>query len=291
MNKNLFWPIYNKLEEEFKELSYYIAIDKKQLKTYSIKIADLILRTVAECENIAILICKSEYIKFRDKRGHIRKNVYFDEYIEALNNIFKLNQKLIRTTYINIDENAFDMKLQPFKKAKLKVNGKEKQIIPWYNAYNKIKHDRVRYFRLANLENLINALAALFMLNVYFKNEVFYEEQDYDYNKLINKIGAFSNVFEVDYSVKSDKHDYMKNKNTFFDPVSFFEISLPMSVYVLETDKEIKTDRDRISDSMDKLESKVMVMQSDGSLEKRYTEYSFKDHKTFCRVVASINRY
>ncbi|WP_026887578.1 hypothetical protein [Clostridium beijerinckii] len=68
MNKNLFWPIYQKLEEEFKEISYYISIDRKQLKTYSIKIADLILRTVAECENIASVICKNEKIKFTEKK-------------------------------------------------------------------------------------------------------------------------------------------------------------------------------------------------------------------------------
>ena len=85
MNKNLFWPIYEKIEEEFKELSYYISIDKKQLKVYSIKIADLILRTVSECENIASVICKNESIKFRDKKGHIRKSVYFNFYARGLN--------------------------------------------------------------------------------------------------------------------------------------------------------------------------------------------------------------
>jgi len=291
VHKNLFWPIYKKLEEEFKELSYYIAIDRKQLKTYSIKIADLILRTVAECENIASLICKNENIKFRDKKGHIRKSVYFNEYIEELNSIFRLDEKLINPIYINIDESAFDIKLQPFRKEKLKVNGKEKEIIPWYNAYNKIKHDRVRYFKQANLENLINALAALFMLNVYLKNEVFYEGQTYDYNKIINKIEAFSDVFKVDYSIKTDGYDNVKNKDTFFDPVSFFEVGLPMSVYVLECNKEIKTDIDKISDSMDKLESKIMIVKPDGTLEKKYAEYDFKDHKTFCKVVASINRF
>jgi hypothetical protein len=38
MTKNMFWPIYMKLEQEFKELSYYITIDKNQFKTYSINI-------------------------------------------------------------------------------------------------------------------------------------------------------------------------------------------------------------------------------------------------------------
>lgn len=36
--------------------------------------------------------------------------------------------------------------------------------IPWYNAYNKIKHDRELYFHKANLENLLEAMAALYIM-------------------------------------------------------------------------------------------------------------------------------
>ena len=68
-----------------------------------------------------------------------------------------------------MDNDTYDIKLKPFLKEKIKVNGKEKNIIPWYNAYNKIKHDRVKNFKQANVDNLINSLAALFMLNIYLK--------------------------------------------------------------------------------------------------------------------------
>ena len=290
MNTNLFWPIYQKLEEEFKELSYYISIDRKQLKTYSIKIADLILRTVAECENIASVICKNEKIKFTDKKGHIRKSVYFNEYIDELNKVFKLDKKLVNPIFNNIDSSAFDCKLQPFRKETLKVNGKEKEIIPWYNAYNKIKHDRVKNYKQANLENLITSLAALFMLNIYLKNEIFYD--NYDINKIISKIKNFSDVFEIDFSMKTNRYDNVnKDKDSFFDPVSFFETTLPMSVYVLECDKEIKTSSDEGADLMDKLESTLIIGKPDGSFEKKYSEYTLTDHKTVCKLVASINRY
>lgn len=291
MKDNLFWPIYRQIEKEFKELSYYITIDRKQLKTYSIKIADLILRTVAECENISSVICKNENIKFKDKKGHVRKSVYFNEYIEALNNVFILDKKLVSPIFNNIDENAFDIKLQPFRKEKLKVNGKEKEIIPWYNAYNKIKHDRVKNFKQANLENLITALAGLFMLNIYLKNETFYDKDTYDYKKIVSKIEDFSDVFQIDYAIKTSRDDNLNtNKYSFFDPASFWEIALPMSVYVLECDKEIKTSSDKVSDSMDKLESSILISKPDGTFEKKYSEYNVKDHRTICKIVASINR-
>lgn len=292
MKKNLFWPIYKKLEEEFKELSYYIAIDTRQLKTYSIKIADLILRTVAECENIASVICKNENIRFRDRNDHIRKSVNFNEYIEELNKVFKLNMKLVSVIYNNIDEHKFDFKLTPFQKQSMKVNGKNKEIIPWYNAYNKIKHDRVKNYKQANLENLINSLAALFMLNIYFKNEMFYDENNYDYKAITSKIHNYSDVFRIDCAIKTSRYDDInEHKDSFFDPVSFFKTTLLMDVYVLECDKEIKTSYDEAQNLMDKLESKLMIMKDDGTFERVHSNYTLKDHKTVCKIVATINRY
>lgn len=71
MSQNLFFPIYKQLEKELSELSYYISFDKKQLNVYSIKISDLLLRTVSEIENIAKELCKKENIKFLYKKSLI----------------------------------------------------------------------------------------------------------------------------------------------------------------------------------------------------------------------------
>lgn len=89
----------------------------------------------------------------------------------------------------NCNQNIFDIKLSPFRKDKMfKVNGKEKNIWSWYHAYNKIKHDRVKYYKYANLECLINALAALFLLNILYLDKVFYSKEVYDTEYVINKI-------------------------------------------------------------------------------------------------------
>lgn len=287
----MFWPIYLKLENEFKELSYYITIDRKQLKTYSIHIADLILRAVAECENIASELCKRENIKFRDKKGHIRNSVYFNEYIDALDSIFNLAEKHVAITYDNVASDCFDCKINPFLKDTIKENGKEKKILVWYHAYNKIKHDRVKHFRKANIENLILSLSALFMLNVYFMDQVFYDVDNYNKDDIIKKIESFSDVFQVDYSLNVDKELFSNfSRDSFFDPLSYFEIGLPMAVYVIEEDKKIKTKSDAGADLMDKLESKVMIRQADGTYKYKYENYKLTDHKTMCKVVASINR-
>ena len=193
MQQNLFFPVYKQLEKELDELSYFITFDKKQLKTYSIKISELLLRTVSEIENISKELCKREKIKFYDKNKHIRKVVYFNDYFEKLEDLFLLSKKYVSFDLDNCNENIFDVKLVPFKKDKTyTLNGKTKSIWSWYYAYNKIKHDRVKFFRYANLECLIKALAALFLLNIYYLNKTFYSENSYDTDYILEKIEGFS---------------------------------------------------------------------------------------------------
>jgi hypothetical protein len=67
----------------------------------------------------------------------------------------------------------------------------------WYNAYNKIKHDRAENFEKANLKNLVEAMSGLFLLNVIHKDEEFIETEKSDYQKFEQKINSVSSVFEV----------------------------------------------------------------------------------------------
>lgn len=165
--ENLFFPIYKKIEEEFIDLSYSIFINRNQLKTYSIRIADLILRTVSECENIAFELCKKEKIRFADKNGKIKSKIYFPEYISNLDLKYNLKHKYVAFDFGNCDKNVYGFKLIPFRQVEIKEKDKILKNWIWYYAYNKIKHDRNRYFKYANIDNLINAMAALFLLNNY----------------------------------------------------------------------------------------------------------------------------
>lgn len=54
MKTNLFWQVYRNLEREFLTLTEFIHIDDHQLENvYSMRIADLLLRTVVEIESIS----------------------------------------------------------------------------------------------------------------------------------------------------------------------------------------------------------------------------------------------
>jgi hypothetical protein len=184
---NIFFPIYQKLESELVDLSFYIAFTESNLQTYSIKIADLLLRTVSECENIMSAICKREGIQFR------RSFVKFQEYLDKLNQIYMLNAKIVHFIYKNADVVNCISKT-PFYQEEETLN---RNITDWYNAYNKIKHDRVDNFEKANLKNLIEAMSGLFLLNIIHADEEFIETENRDFSKFVTKINSVSNVFKV----------------------------------------------------------------------------------------------
>ena len=47
---NLYWPVYKSIEREVLALAYVIHIDDKQLNVYSVKIAELLIRTCVEVD-------------------------------------------------------------------------------------------------------------------------------------------------------------------------------------------------------------------------------------------------
>ena len=283
MEQNLFFPIYKQLEKELSELSYYISFDKKQLNVYSIKISDLLLRTVSEIENIAKELCKKENIKFYDKKRHIRKFVNFNEYVDKLEEKYLLSKKLVDFNLDNANEN-------------IEIKGKSSKVFSWYFAYNKIKHDRVKYFKQANLNNLIHALAALFLLNIYYLDKVFYDISDYNTDTIIKQIQSFSDVFEIHFTIyispeKEQLYAQIQNPNTFFDPISYFKIGRPYSTYIIYRDIEIKTASDAGADIMDKITSSLVKYDpKTNQYEKVYNNYQFTDHKTKCALVAKLNK-
>jgi hypothetical protein len=164
MNNNLFWPVYKNLENEFIQLMFSIHIDDKQLTVYSVKICDLIIRAVSEIETLS----KELYhTNGGDKSGNIK----FDEVaLQHLDNIWKLSDKIVLISSINcyLSNNV----IFPFKKTESRT-GKSYLTFTWNNAYQNLKHDRSKNLEFASLKNLFDAMSALFVLNIYFKDNVF----------------------------------------------------------------------------------------------------------------------
>lgn len=166
MRNDLYWPVFKALEKECMELADNIHIDDNQIKTYSTKISNLLIRTCVEIESIA----KDLYLKEGgEKKG--KKNLYFDtDCLAFLDSRWKLSQKVVMVTsplfYLSKEENVY---LHPLHKAH-KQGDKSSD---WKRAYQAVKHDRSHSLTQGNIKHLLRSLGALFLLNVYYNNITF----------------------------------------------------------------------------------------------------------------------
>ena len=194
---NLFWPVYKNLEKEFLALANYIHIDDSQMKVYSMHIADLIIRTCVEIESIS----KELYFKLGgcpepvDEDGK-KRDLYFDtDCLNLLEQEWHISKKQITVScsslFLSKDENTI---LTPLHKAYKRGTSGSK----WQQVYQAVKHNRVNSLKRATLSVLINALGALYILNLYYRDEIIDIGRMYLSDKTFdNRVG--SDIFSVCY--------------------------------------------------------------------------------------------
>lgn len=147
-----YWNYYLMLEKRVIELEPYIAFDKSNYQTYSLRIMDLLISVCCEVESLFILISKKE--------GNI------NSYLNFLNNDqFYSSVKKDLVNFQDIDI------LEPFK-----LNSKNQ--LEWWHSHNCLKHNRIKDFQTATFKNLINALAGLYLLEIYYYNQNYFKKDD-----------------------------------------------------------------------------------------------------------------
>lgn len=211
---NLFWPVFKNIEKEIISLSNDIHFDDKQLSIYSVKIAELLLRCVVEIEAISKALYFSNGGTETDG-----KDLFFDtDCIALLETNWLLSKKQVIVSsanfYFQSDENKI---LYPLHKAhKRGTSGAD-----WARAYQAVKHNRVENLDKANLKHLIRAAAALFLLNLYYRDDVFElgKENKNNFTHLL------SDIFDVKVHLWSgggfdDYQSYHKKDD--FDECVFF---------------------------------------------------------------------
>lgn len=205
MNNNLYSSVYRNLEREFVSLSNLIHINDEQLKIYSIKIAELLIRTVVEVESISKELY---FLNGGDKDDD--KDLFFDtDCIQLLEDKWKLSKKVIYVSspnlYFDIDDNKI---LTPLKKA----NKRGSSSSDWLKAYQAVKHNRGKNLKKGNLKHLIRALGGLYILNIYYRDTVFQLEKDGTGTNFDSSLGSelFSVKVHVSQSISIDK-DYTIN--------------------------------------------------------------------------------
>lgn len=162
MSSTLYWNIYKSLERELLNLAETIHIDDSQLSVYSMRIANLLIRTVIEIESI------SKELYFRE--GGTKqddKDLYFDtDCIKLLEDKWNLSKKvvIISSPLFYLCNNK---EFNPLHKASKRGTSSSK----WQRAYQGVKHNRAKSLKEGNLQNFIHALGALYLLNLYYQNQ------------------------------------------------------------------------------------------------------------------------
>lgn len=177
--QELFWQTYLNIEKSIVDLSRYIFFTDviisnqdgaeveqscdSQLKTFSPYIADLLIQTCVQIEAIS----KELYFDIGGvkKRGDI--SLFFDEdCLKEIDIKWKTHEKrvMITTPLFNFTKNE-NIILRPLKEAH------KRQGTYWEKAYQAVKHDRYISVSKGNIKALLHAAAALYLLNIYFRNE------------------------------------------------------------------------------------------------------------------------
>lgn len=190
---NLYWPVYQNIENEVIELSKVIHFSDDQLCVYSVRMADLIVRCVVEIEALSKELYKKlgGNMEPTDINGK-KRDLYFDTDCFALiNQKWNLDKKVVTiispTMYFEKNK-----RLIPLHKSQKRGRSGAK----WNKAYQALKHDRYSSLKKhGTIDNLLYALGALYILNIYYADDNF--DVGYaGYGSLNFKSQYFSSIFE-----------------------------------------------------------------------------------------------
>ena len=194
---DIFWQTYLNLEKEAIELSKYIFFTDEiwvnnngtsvsqpynsQLETFSPYIADLLVRCCVQIEAIS----KELYFDNGGTKKRGDTNLFFDEDCLKLIDIkWQTHNKIVMVVapFFNFTKEE-NLILKPLREAH------KRQGTYWEKAYQAVKHDRFSSLQKGNVKAFIHALAALYLLNLYYRNDSW--------------VTKYQDISKIDYSIGS----------------------------------------------------------------------------------------
>lgn len=200
---NFYWKYYLHLENEFINTTEFVMLDENNFKTFSIEYQKLLLAIGSECEIIFKELCG-----FDSDDGSKNINSFKTEI--ASSNLMGLDNNVRIMGAVTLDV------LEPFGEKWPSETPK------WWRKYNNVKHGRSRNYKEANLENVLLALASLYLLEEYLHKKLILEGE-------VDFISPESNLFALSW----------ERKYSSMDKVTFEELD-PSFVAPMLDNKKIK---------------------------------------------------
>src|SRR5258708_2550068 len=141
------WSYFLAIERDLEVVSRYIEFDRRNFECFSIELARVLLAAASEVDVVCKTLC-------RELPGP-PKSANIEDYRSALAQAYPR----LPTFIVTIPR--FGLELKPWSEW---VDGG----IPfWWTAYNKTKHERSTEYHRATLQNALNAVAALYVVQLY----------------------------------------------------------------------------------------------------------------------------
>jgi hypothetical protein len=145
---NIHWPYYLSIESDVDKLSRYIEFTEDNYSTYSVELVRIFLSICSEVDVVMKEICA------------VISPTSTPSSINQYKDIIKTELPgLITESAIS---SKFGLCFQPW------IKWESGKISPdWWVQHNNVKHQRNNYYYQANLRNVLEALAALYIANIY----------------------------------------------------------------------------------------------------------------------------
>jgi hypothetical protein len=147
-----YWEYFLAIEDDLLQTSRYVEFAEANFHVHSIEFARLLLVSASEVDVIA-----KEFCKLLDPS---KKAEDINDY-----------QTIISTYYPKFS--TFELYVPRFNLvSKPWQEWNEGKKIPWWQAYNGVKHERSKNYELATLGNVLSSVAGLFSLSLYYYREI-----------------------------------------------------------------------------------------------------------------------
>lgn len=224
-----YWDYYRQLEDELLETRRYVNFSKDNFATYSIEFLKLYQAVCSEIDVIGkslASICDETFCP-DDKKNNIYKWWYAIQNMTVIDKDLYASENVRLSAYVCTFLDSFELK--PWDNFQIEkyyaTNNQHRYRIQkgctlpgWWKDYNTVKHGRTYFtkgesgvinYRKANLGNLINAFAALYILELAYM-ELLGTKDDLeafaDFSKLFEKIeGITSSEITALFEKSSEK--------------------------------------------------------------------------------------
>ena len=142
------WNYFLAIERDLEKLSRFVEFSTDNWTTYSLEMARIILASASDIDVLLKALCK--------RVSPSAKAATINKYMDVINKTFP-DIPMFEATLPR-----WGLNLTPWS------NWASNEVPVWWTANNKVKHHRDKQYHRANLHNTLNAVAALYVINLYF---------------------------------------------------------------------------------------------------------------------------